>query len=100
MSLSGTRGYPRALVSGSGLVGLGPIQKLRARTLQKARKNDRARAGSGSGPGPIHPYRVQFASARIFKKFQNSKDYFYKKSKNVDNPTVIICYLCVYSNHT
>ena len=76
MSLSGTRGYPRALVSGSGLVGLGPIQKLRARTLQKARKNTRARAGSGSGPGPIRPYWIIFLDNKDNKAKFVFKIYF------------------------
>ena len=35
--------------------GLGPIQELRARTLQKARKTSRVGLGSGSGPGPFLP---------------------------------------------
>ena len=51
--LSGTRGlFFRARAKS----GLGPIQELRARTLQKARKTSRVGLGSGSGPGPFLPY--------------------------------------------
>ena len=52
---SGTRGYPRAFLSGSGLVGPRLDFRIRVRTLQKARKNFGLGLGSGSGPGPLHP---------------------------------------------
>ena len=50
-----TFGYPRAFPSGSGQVGPGPIQKLRARAPEKPRKKRLGRARARVGLRPVPP---------------------------------------------